>query len=100
MAKREKLGEDALRTFLEAHPGWALGEGGASLEKTFSFPRYADGIALAVRLGFEAERRDHHPDLFLGWRKARVAWSTHDAGGITALDLELAELTDALADRL
>ena len=43
------------------------------------------------------EKRDHHPDVLVGWGKARVLWTTHDAGGLTRLDLDLAEATDKLA---
>ena len=50
-----------------------------------------------MQLGFVAEKRDHHPDVLVGWGKARVLWTTHDAGGITQLDLDLAEATDKLA---
>ncbi len=65
--------------------------------RTFSFDSYAAGIAFVVRLGFAAEARDHHPDLHVGFRKVKVAWSTHDAGGITALDTEMAARAEALA---
>jgi 4a-hydroxytetrahydrobiopterin dehydratase len=46
-----------------------------------------------------AEKRDHHPDILVGWGRTRVLWTTHDAGGITQLDLDLATATDALASR-
>lgn len=58
---------------------------------------FAAALAFAVRLGMVAEKRDHHPDILIGWGKARVLWSTHDAGGITQLDLDLAERTEELA---
>jgi 4a-hydroxytetrahydrobiopterin dehydratase len=96
MAKREKLSDGDISLFLEKNPGWERSPSGA-LERTFSFDDYAAGIGFAVRLGFAAERRDHHPDMHIGWRKVRVSWSTHDAGGITALDTEMAELTLRLA---
>lgn len=50
-----------------------------------------------MRVGLAAEKRDHHPDIELGWGRARVVWTTHDQRGVTALDTELAETTDALA---
>jgi 4a-hydroxytetrahydrobiopterin dehydratase len=95
MSKREKLSEEAVGAFVAAHPGWEHAEGG--LARTFAFDSYAAGIAFVVRLGFAAEARDHHPDLGVGWRKVRVVWSTHDAGGITGVDVEMAEQTEALA---
>jgi 4a-hydroxytetrahydrobiopterin dehydratase len=95
MSKREKLSEDAVGAFVAAHPGWERADG--ALARTFAFDSYAAGIAFVVKVGFAAEARDHHPDLAVGWRKVKVAWSTHDAGGITGVDLEMAEQTDALA---
>jgi 4a-hydroxytetrahydrobiopterin dehydratase len=96
--KREKLSDEAVEAFLAAHAGWTKEAGAAlALARTYSFEDYAAGIAFAVRVGFAAEARDHHPDLHIGWRRVRVVWSTHDAGGITALDTEMAERTDQLA---
>ena len=98
MSKRQKLSDEAIAAFVGGHPGWERAEGPPeALVRSFTFDDYAAGIAFVVRVGFAAEARDHHPDLFVGWRRVRVAWSTHDAGGITALDTEMAERTDALA---
>lgn len=94
MSKREKLSDEAAAAFVAGHAGWALEDG--ALARMFAFDDYAAGIAFVVRVGFAAERRDHHPDLVVGWRKVRVAWSTHDRGGATELDVEMALLTDAL----
>jgi 4a-hydroxytetrahydrobiopterin dehydratase len=100
MTKRQKLSDEAVGAFLDNHRGWERAtnpDGTAALARTFAFPDYAAGIAFVVGVGFAAEARDHHPDIHVGWRRVRVVWSTHDAGGITAFDLELAERTDALA---
>ena len=61
-----------------------------------AFPDFASALAFVVRLGCLAEKKDHHPDIELGWGKVRVLWTTHDAGGLTRLDLEMAEAADAL----
>ncbi len=98
MGRPEKISKEAVAAFVASHAGWAQeGEPTPALARTFAFDDYAAGIAFAVRVGFAAEKRDHHPDLFVGWRKVKVSWSTHDAGGITALDVEMAEHSDALA---
>ncbi len=94
MGKREKLADEAVAAFLAAHPGWE--RRGDAITKTFSFDSYAAGIAFVVKVGFAAEARDHHPDLHVGWRRVEVAWTTHDAGGITALDTEMAQRSDEL----
>ena len=68
------------------------------LERDFKFADFASALGFTVRLGCYAEKRDHHPDIELGWGRARVLWSTHDAGGITELDLAAAEATDKLTE--
>jgi 4a-hydroxytetrahydrobiopterin dehydratase len=94
MSKRERLSEQAITAFVSGHAGWA--HEGSMLLKTFTFDDYAAGVGFVVRVGFAAEKRDHHPDLHVGYGKVKVAWSTHDAGGITGLDTEMAELSDRL----
>lgn len=90
-----RFSDEAIAAFLAAHAGWE--RDGAVLARTYTFDSYAASIAFVVRLGFAAEARDHHPDVHVGFRRVRVAFTTHDAGGITALDAEMAERADALA---
>lgn len=97
MAVREKLRDESVALFLKGNEGWALEDG--AVRRIYTFPSYAEGIAFAVRLAFLAEARDHHPDILITWRHVKVGWWTHDAGGITALDLELALVTDELVTR-
>jgi 4a-hydroxytetrahydrobiopterin dehydratase len=94
MAARHKLTDEAIDVFIAAHPGWVR-QGGA-IARTFEFKEYGAGVGFAVRVALAAERRDHHPDIGLFWGRVSVAWSTHDAGGITALDLEMAGRTEEL----
>ncbi|HTK17692.1 MAG TPA: 4a-hydroxytetrahydrobiopterin dehydratase, partial [Acidimicrobiia bacterium] len=58
--------------------------------KTFDRETFPGAIAFVVRIGFFAEKADHHPDLDVRWKRVRVALSTHDAGGLTAKDFDLA----------
>lgn len=95
MSRPKKLSDDEIGAFLGAHAGWA--REGDALTRTFSFGDYAAGIAFVVRVGFAAEARDHHPDLAVGYARVKVSWTTHDAGGISSLDAEMAERTDAIA---
>ena len=96
MARPQKLEAAAVDAWLAAHPGWA--REGEALARGYKLKDFGAAVAFTVQLGFAAEKRDHHPDVLIGWGKARVLWTTHDAGGITALDLELAEATDELSD--
>jgi 4a-hydroxytetrahydrobiopterin dehydratase len=95
MARPSKLDTDAIEKWLGDHRGWA--RDGGSIAKRFSFHDFAGALAFAVRVGMLAEKRDHHPDILVAWGRATVLWTTHDAGGITQLDLDLAERTDAIA---
>jgi 4a-hydroxytetrahydrobiopterin dehydratase len=95
MARPAKLDPAIVDAWVASHPGWErTGDGVGGLKKSYAFADFASALAFTVRIGCYAERRDHHPDLELGWARARVAWSTHDAGGVTQLDLDAAEATD------
>jgi 4a-hydroxytetrahydrobiopterin dehydratase len=96
MGRPGKLETTEVDAWLAAHPGWRRTPEGA-LARAFAFADFGAAVAFTVRLGFVAERRDHHPDVLVGWGKAEVRWLTHDAGGLTRLDLELAEDTERLA---
>jgi 4a-hydroxytetrahydrobiopterin dehydratase len=80
--------------WLAHNEGWA--REGAGIARAYTFPDFSSALAFVVRVGCLAEKKDHHPDVELGWGKVRVRWMTHDAGGITRLDVELAAATDVL----
>ena len=62
----ERLDETARRTFLAAHPGWALD--GETLRRTFEFDDFAHAMAFVTRAAIAAERADHHPDIDIRWK--------------------------------
>jgi 4a-hydroxytetrahydrobiopterin dehydratase len=95
MARPTSLDSSTIDGWIGEHPGWERAGTGA-IAKRYAFPDFASALGFVVRLGCQAEKRDHHPDVELGWGRARVVWSTHDAGGITELDLASAEATDKL----
>ncbi|MFC4454989.1 4a-hydroxytetrahydrobiopterin dehydratase [Deinococcus sonorensis] len=68
----------------------------SSVTREFQFPSYQAGVAFAVRVATQAEASDHHPDLLIGYRRVQVRYSTHDAGGVTALDLREASAVNGL----
>ncbi len=97
MPSRARLEPDALRALLASVPGWELD--GDRLARTFEFDTYASGVMFAAACGRIADTLDHHPDLHIGYRKVRASVNTHDAGGITEWDFELARRIDALLER-
>ena len=82
------LTDAEITTGLATLPGWA--REGDEIVKTFDCGTFPAAIAFVVRIGFLAERVDHHPDLDVRWKRVRVALTTHDAGGLTGKDLDLA----------
>ncbi len=99
MPRLSRLDPGVLEAFLAAHEGWSRQEqsDGDAIARTYTFADFSAALGFVVRVGLAAEKHDHHPDIALGWGKARVLWTTHDTGGVTSLDLELAEIVDALA---
>lgn len=80
---------------LRALPGWTLQDG--ALCKTFAFADYYATVAFVNAIAWIAHRADHHPDLVVSYNRCGVAWSTHDAGGITRNDLVCAAKVERLA---
>ena len=75
--------------------GWVVDHD--SLMKKFSFNSFRDAMAFMVRIGFEAEEKNHHPEMLNVYNSVQIRLSTHDAGGkITAKDIELAKRIDAV----
>jgi 4a-hydroxytetrahydrobiopterin dehydratase len=89
------LADDAVERRLGEIPEWA--REGDEIRRSFTCDSFADAIAFVVRIGFLAEAANHHPDLDIRWRTVHVALSTHDAGGLTDNDFDLAREIDSAA---
>jgi 4a-hydroxytetrahydrobiopterin dehydratase len=89
-----KLDDAALRANLAMLDGWT--NAGDRLEKTYRFADFHETIGFVNALAWIANREDHHPDLAVSYNRCVVAWSTHDAGGITDNDVVCAAKTDGL----
>lgn len=85
---RQPLSDLEIQRALGSLAGWT--RRGDSLTKTFSFDRFPDGIAFVDRVAKIAEDMNHHPDIDIRYTKVAMTLSTHDAGGITQSDLDLA----------
>lgn len=84
---------------LSGLPGWSTA-GADAIEKTFKFATFRDAVAFIVRLGFECEALDHHPDLRNVYNRVTLRLNTHDAGNkVTAKDVELAKRAEKVATR-
>ncbi len=76
-------------------PGWHVAPD--RLDKTFRFANYHETLAFVNALAYVAHREDHHPDLGVHFNRCDVAWSTHDAGGVTLNDCICAAKVECLA---
>ena len=94
---REKLGSEAVAEALAGLPGWTLAEDGGSIRRTFIFRNFSEAFAFMTRSALAAEKMDHHPDWSNVYKTVEVRLSTHDAGGLTALDFELARKMNRFA---
>jgi 4a-hydroxytetrahydrobiopterin dehydratase len=92
---RTKLSDLEIRRALGSLPGWT--RKGETLQKTYSFARFADGIRFVQQVAEVADRMDHHPDIDIRYTKIMFSLSTHDAGGITQHDLDLAQKIEKAA---
>ncbi|HEX6324460.1 MAG TPA: 4a-hydroxytetrahydrobiopterin dehydratase [Vicinamibacterales bacterium] len=90
-----KLSDDQINARLPKLQGWA--RQGDALTRTFAFRSYADAVAFVVRVAFEAEANDHHPDVAWSFRKVTLNWSTHSDNGITDKDFDGAAAADRIA---
>ncbi len=95
MSRPTKL-DTGIEGWIREHGGWEA-DGLKSVSRTFELGTFPQAMAFVVQLGMLADKYDHHPDIDIRWKKVRVSWTTHDAGGLTRLDLTLAEATDELA---
>jgi len=89
------LPDDQIATQLAALDGWTRDDD--MIVKTYELPAFMGAIAFVERVAALAEAADHHPDLDVRWRRVRVALTTHDSGGLTASDVDLAQQIEGVA---
>ncbi|MCC6008009.1 MAG: 4a-hydroxytetrahydrobiopterin dehydratase [Rhodobacteraceae bacterium] len=95
----EKLGPEARAEKLSPllASGWAEVEGRDAIAKTFVFRNFVEAFGFMARAALWAEKLNHHPEWSNVYKTVEVTLTTHDAGGLSALDMELATRMDALA---
>ena len=81
---------------LSALPGWTAVEGRDAIAKTFVFNDFNAAFGFMARVALMAERLDHHPEWFNVYNRVEVVLATHDAGGVTELDVRLAQFMEGL----
>jgi 4a-hydroxytetrahydrobiopterin dehydratase len=80
------------KTELKTLPaGWVLAADGKSIRQSFKFKDFTEAFAFMTRIALLAEKADHHPDWSNAYNRVEISLSTHEAGGVTAQDIALAE---------
>ncbi len=92
-----KLSEDERIRALAELNGWTEAEGRDAIRRSLRFGDFAEAFAFMTRIALVAERMNHHPEWFNVWNRVDVTLSTHDAGGVTRKDIDLARAIDGAA---
>jgi 4a-hydroxytetrahydrobiopterin dehydratase len=92
------LTEEELTQHMDHLPGWT--RDGGSLIKEYHFKRFSQSLQFVNHIAETADAVNHHPDIDIRYDKVRLVLSTHDAGGVTQSDVEMAASADDSADAI
>ncbi|MEQ9322387.1 MAG: 4a-hydroxytetrahydrobiopterin dehydratase [Polyangiaceae bacterium] len=95
MARPQKLTDEQVQSKLAEHPEWTIADG--KLHRELKFADFNQAFGFMARVALVAESMNHHPEWFNVYSTVRIDLATHDAGGITELDFQLAAKVDELA---
>ena len=90
----DKLDNDQIESRLESLSEWTLN--GESLQRTIGFPDFKAAMAFVNKLADAAEKAAHHPDIMIRYGKVTLTLTTHDAGGLTEKDFDMAAVVESL----
>ena len=94
---RQKLDAAQVAEAMTGLDGWTLADKGDAIRRTFSFRNFSEAFGFMSRAALAAEKMDHHPEWTNVYKTVDVTLNTHDAGGLTALDFELARKMNRIA---
>jgi 4a-hydroxytetrahydrobiopterin dehydratase len=96
----ERLSAEARQAALAELAGWKESAGREAIERTFTFKDFNEAFGFMSRAALVAEKNDHHPEWRNVYKTVEVVLATHDAGGVTRLDVELAKAMNGIARQL
>jgi 4a-hydroxytetrahydrobiopterin dehydratase len=96
----ERLLEEARAAALNELAGWHTVDGRDAIGRNFTFKDFNEAFGFMTRVALVAEKADHHPEWFNVYKTVNVVLSTHDAGGVTTRDIELAKAMNRIAGQL
>jgi 4a-hydroxytetrahydrobiopterin dehydratase len=96
----ERMSAEARKSALQELPGWTEVPGREAIERTFGFKDFNEAFGFMARAALVAEKSDHHPEWSNVYGKVAVILSTHDVGGVSSRDVDLAKAMNAIARQL
>lgn len=97
MPRPARLTDEERAAALASLPDWHAVEGREAIARTFRFKDFSQAWGFMARAALAAEQLDHHPEWSNVWNRVEVVLTTHDAGGLTELDIRLARAMDRIA---
>ncbi len=94
----DQLNETERADALDALPDWDYDEGRDAITRTIVFTDFAEAFGFMTQVALIAERADHHPEWTNVWNRVEITLTTHDAGGLSQRDLDLATAIDSILD--
>ena len=94
----EQLSESERAEALDGLPDWDHDEARDAIVRTFTFADFSEAFAFMTRVAMLAEVADHHPEWSNVYNRVEILLTTHDAGGLSGRDIEMAEAIEALLD--
>ncbi|KIL97339.1 Pterin-4-alpha-carbinolamine dehydratase [Paramagnetospirillum magnetotacticum MS-1] len=94
-----RLSPDERKAALATLDGWTEAEGRDAIARSLRFADFAQAFAFMTQVALAAEKMNHHPEWFNVWNRIDVTLSTHDAGGVTQKDIDLARAINGAASR-
>jgi 4a-hydroxytetrahydrobiopterin dehydratase len=92
-----KLEKSTIETALADLPGWTLADDGLSIKRVYKFGDFNAAFGFMARVALKADKMDHHPEWFNVYNKVEMTLTTHDAGGVTQKDIDLATFCQTAA---
>ena len=96
----QKLSAEARKSALTGLSGWSEVAGREAIQRSFSFKDFNEAFGFMARAALVAEKSDHHPEWRNVYKTVEVVLATHDAGGVTARDIDLARAMNAIAKQI
>lgn len=92
----DKLDDGAVSAALKDSPDWTLAEDGSAISRSFRFDDFVSAFGFMTKVAILAEKANHHPEWSNVYNKVDIRLTTHDAGGLSQRDFDLAKKIDAL----